>query len=42
MEGLPANKIQKFAFIPAAFANTLGEMVPEDIATPMGYFVFCK
>ena len=42
MEGIPANKIQKFAFIPASFIQTIGEMTPEDVATPMGYFVFCK
>ena len=42
MEGLPANKIQKFSFIPAAYTATLAELVPDDVATPMGYFVFCK
>lgn len=42
MEGIPGHKIQKFAFIPAAFTDTLASMLPEDIATPMGYFAFCR
>jgi len=42
MEGIPGNKIQKFAFIPASFTQTFATMLPEDVATPMGYFVFCK
>lgn len=42
MEGIDGNKIQKFAYIPLSFANTIASLVPDDIATPMGYFVFCK
>lgn len=42
MEGVPAATIQKYSFIPAAFMHTISAMVPEDVATPMGYFVFCK
>jgi ubiquinone/menaquinone biosynthesis C-methylase UbiE/uncharacterized protein YbaR (Trm112 family) len=42
MEGIPAAKIQKFAFVPAALMQTMGVMIPGDIATPMGYFSFRK
>jgi hypothetical protein len=42
MEGISANKIQKFAFIANAFTQTFATMLPEDVSTPMGYFVFCK
>jgi 2-polyprenyl-3-methyl-5-hydroxy-6-metoxy-1,4-benzoquinol methylase/uncharacterized protein YbaR (Trm112 family) len=42
MEGVPAAKIQKFEFITNAFRDTIASMIPGDIATPMGYFVFRK
>jgi ubiquinone/menaquinone biosynthesis C-methylase UbiE len=42
MEGLKPDTIQQFAFIANAFESTIGEMIPADVATPMGYFVFRK
>ncbi len=42
MEGIPAAKIQKFEFITNAFRDTMAAMVPDDIVTPMGYFIFRK
>ncbi len=42
MEGLPASKIQKFAFITASFTATIATMTPSDVVTPMGYFAFRK
>lgn len=42
MEGLSPARIQKFEFITNAFRDTIGAMIPDDIVTPMGYFVFRK
>jgi hypothetical protein len=42
MEGIAADKVQQFAFIANAYMSTIGEMTPNDIVTPMGYFVFRK
>lgn len=42
MEGIAPDKVQQFAFIANAFEATIGEMIPADVATPMGYFVFRK
>lgn len=42
MEGIAPEKVQQFAFIANAFEATIGEMIPADVATPMGYFVFRK
>lgn len=42
MEGLAPDKIQQFAFIANAYESTIGEMIPADVVTPMGYFVFRK
>ena len=42
MEGLAPDTIQQFAFIANAYMSTIGEMTPNDIVTPMGYFIFKK
>lgn len=42
MEGISPEKIQKFAFVTNSFMETIFEMIPGDIVTPMGYFVFRK
>jgi hypothetical protein len=42
MEGLSAAKIQKFEFITNSFRDTMASMLPDDIVTPMGYFIFRK
>jgi ubiquinone/menaquinone biosynthesis C-methylase UbiE/uncharacterized protein YbaR (Trm112 family) len=42
MEGITADKVQQFAFIANAYMSTIGEMTPDDIVTPMGYFIFKK
>lgn len=42
MEGVAPAKLQKYVFVMNAFMETVGEMIPGDIVTPMGYFVFRK
>lgn len=42
MEGLAPDTIQQFAFIANAYMSTIGEMTPNDMVTPMGYFIFKK
>lgn len=42
MDGIRPDKIQKFHFVTNAFMETVCEMIPQDIVTPMGYFVFRK
>ena len=42
MEGISPDKVQQFAFIANAYEATIGEMIPADVVTPMGYFVFKK
>jgi ubiquinone/menaquinone biosynthesis C-methylase UbiE/uncharacterized protein YbaR (Trm112 family) len=42
MAGISAQKIEQYAFISNAFGKIYSDMLPRDIATPMGYFVFIK
>lgn len=42
MEGVAPEKLQKYVFVMNTFMETVGEMIPGDIVTPMGYFVFRK
>jgi len=42
MAGISAQKIEQYAFIANAFGKIYSDMLPRDIATPMGYFVFIK
>lgn len=42
MEGIAAKKIQQFEFVTNSYMATMGEMLPDSMATPMGYFVFKK
>ena len=42
MAGIPGKKIEQFVFISNAFGKVFSDMMPRDIATPMGYFVFVK
>jgi len=42
MAGISGNKIEQFAFIANAFGKVFSDMMPRDIVTPMGYFVFIK
>jgi ubiquinone/menaquinone biosynthesis C-methylase UbiE len=42
MEGIAPKKIQQFEFVTNSYMSTMGEMFPNNIATPMGYFIFKK
>jgi ubiquinone/menaquinone biosynthesis C-methylase UbiE/uncharacterized protein YbaR (Trm112 family) len=42
MAGISAKKIEQYAFISNAFGKIYSDMLPRDIATPMGYFTFIK
>lgn len=42
MAGIDSKKIQQFVFISNAFGHVFSDMMPKDVATPMGYFVFTK
>ena len=42
MAGIPGKKIEQFVFISNAFGKVFSDMLPRDVATPMGYFVFIK
>lgn len=42
MLGIAAEKIQKFAFISQSFGDVFSDLLPNDIVTPMGYFIFTK
>lgn len=42
MAGITPKKIEQFIFISNAFGKVFSDMLPDDIATPMGYFIFTK
>ena len=42
MAGIEGKKIEQFAFISNAFGKVFSDMMPKDVATPMGYFIFVK
>jgi len=42
MAGIPGKKIEQFIFISNAFGHVFSDMLPQDIMTPMGYFIFKK
>lgn len=42
MAGIEGKKIEQFAFISNAFGHVFSDMLPRDVATPMGYFIFTK
>ena len=42
MAGISGKKIEQHIFLSNAFGNIFSDMLPRDIATPMGYFIFKK
>lgn len=42
MAGIDAKKIEQFTFISNAFGKIYSDMLPNDVCTPMGYFVFTR
>lgn len=42
MAGIAPKKIEQFTFISNAFGKVFSDMLPNDIVTPMGYFIFTK
>lgn len=42
MAGISGNKIERHIFLSNAFGHVFSDMLPNDIASPMGYFIFTK